>query len=242
MAGLSGIQADIKLATAVDAARIPAAPPKSTVFIVQMRDDPAVVYSGGIGNLKATKPGKGQKLNPNSADVRKYVTYLDGNHDRALAAVGAGTKIYSYHYALNGFAAVLTPAQVAALRARDDVVQVWRDVIRQPATDSTPDYLGLTGTGGVWDLQGKGEASSSASSIPASGRTPQLDQLDFPMRPAPVARNSGLPPPRAGTAPASRAKDGRKMTVTTRSSSPLLRSWFRTREFGHSAFGIPVPP
>ncbi len=120
--GLSGLGAAQAETNPVEynAANIPAAASKSAVFIVQMKADPAVAYSGGIANLKATKPGKGQKINPNSANVRKYVSYLDANHDRALAAVGAGNKIYSYHYALNGFAAVLTSAQVAALRARAD--------------------------------------------------------------------------------------------------------------------------
>ncbi|HUG97877.1 MAG TPA: S8 family serine peptidase [Gammaproteobacteria bacterium] len=144
---------------AADSAAIPAADAsaKSQVYIIMMRDDPAVAYEGGIAGYKATKPAKGNKIDPNNADVRKYVRYLNSTHEAALRAVGAGDKIYSYSYALNGFAAVLTAAQVEALRTRDDVVQVWQDEIRQPTTDSTPDYLGLTGPGGVWDVQGKGE-------------------------------------------------------------------------------------
>lgn len=156
LGGFGAAQAEIN-PVEYNAANIPAAATKSAVFIVQMKADPAVAYAGGIANLKATKPGKGQKINPNSANVRKYVAYLDSTHDQALASVRASTKIYSYHYALNGFAAVLTSAQVDALRARDDVVQIWRDEIRQPTTDSTPEYLGLTGGGGVWELEGKGE-------------------------------------------------------------------------------------
>jgi subtilisin family serine protease len=144
---------------AVDRAAVPAADTsaKSRVYIVMMRDDPAVAYEGDISGFKATKPAKGKKINPNSAQVRKYVSYLNSTHDKALSAVGAGNKIYDYSYALNGFAAVLTTAQVEALRARDDVVRVWQDEIRHPTTNSTPDYLGLTGPGGVWSLEGKGE-------------------------------------------------------------------------------------
>ncbi len=143
----------------VDNAAIPAADTsaKSNVYIVMMKDDPAVAYEGNIKGYKATKPGKGAKINPNSAQVKKYTAYLDSTHDKALSAVGAGGKIYSYHYALNGFAAVLSKSQVEALRARDDVVRVWQDEIRQPTTDSTPNYLGLKGESGVWALEGKGE-------------------------------------------------------------------------------------
>jgi subtilisin family serine protease len=156
MAGLGSIQAEDSLVdvTAVD---IPAKVSRSNVYIIQMRDDPAIAYTGDVAGYKATKPGKGQKINPNNAHVAKYVRFLTSTHNKALKAVGAKEKVYSYHYALNGFAAVLSSAQADALRARSDVVQVWQDERRQPTTDSTPDYLGLTGEGGVWDLQGKGE-------------------------------------------------------------------------------------
>jgi len=156
LTGLSTVQAEVNL-TGVTEANIPVAVSKSNVYIIQMRDDPVVAYAGGIARYNATKPGKGKKINPNSAHVKKYVNYLDSTHNKALRAVGVKEKIYSYRYALNGFAAVLTSAQFKALQARSDVVQIWRDELRQPATNSTPDYLGLTGPGGVWDLEGKGE-------------------------------------------------------------------------------------
>lgn len=168
---------------AVDSASIPAADTaaKSRVYIVMMRDNPAVAYDGGIGTYKATKPDMGKKINPNSAHVKKYVSYLNATHDSALSAVGAGEKIYSYSYALNGFAAILTSVQVEALRARGDVLRVWQDELRQPTTDSTPDYLGLTGAGGVWDLNGKGE--DIIVGIIDTGIWPEhpsfSDQIDF---------------------------------------------------------------
>ncbi len=158
LTGLGSVQAEIsRIDYDFNAVNISAAVDKSGVYIVQMKNDPAIAYLGDIAKYKATKPGKGQKINPKSANVKKYVAYLDSTHDQALSSVGASGKIYSYHYALNGFAAILTSAQVKALRVRGDVVNVWRDEIRQPTTDTTPDYLGLTGEGGVWDTQGKGE-------------------------------------------------------------------------------------
>ncbi len=149
-------QAEIPNDLRVDDSAVPAKF-DTNVYIVQMKEDPAVAYEGGIGRYKATKPQQGKKINPNSRAVRAYVAYLDSRHDDVLAAIGAGEKIYDYRFALNGFAAVLTPDQVKAVRARDDVVQVWRDELRQLNTDSTPDYLGVRGGGGVWETQGKGE-------------------------------------------------------------------------------------
>ena len=41
-----------------------------------------VSYEGGVKGYAATKPRKGQKINPNSGKVTKYKDYLDGRHAR----------------------------------------------------------------------------------------------------------------------------------------------------------------
>ena len=84
------------------------------VYIVQMVDEPVVAYEGTIKGLKATAPRSGQKINPFSAEVTAYVTYLKGKHDDALAKVGGAKKLYDFAYSFNGFAAKLTPAQAAS--------------------------------------------------------------------------------------------------------------------------------
>src|SRR5262245_11588767 len=60
----------------------------SGVYIVRMLEDPVVAYNGGIPGLKATKPNRGQKIDPNSANVVNYVAYLDARHTGALNGVG----------------------------------------------------------------------------------------------------------------------------------------------------------
>jgi hypothetical protein len=78
----------------------------SGLYVVQMSELPAIAYDGSRPGYAATKPGKGKKLNPNSAHVKKYVEMLDSEHGDALQSVGAaGEKIYDYHYSFNGFAA-----------------------------------------------------------------------------------------------------------------------------------------
>ena len=105
---------------------------KSTknVYIVGMIEAPVVAYKGGIPGFKATKPGKGQKIDPNSPEVVKYVGFLDSRHDQVLNSVGGGRKLYHYRYAFNGFAAELTDAQVAALAGNPSVISVERDSLR----------------------------------------------------------------------------------------------------------------
>ena len=82
-----------------------------SVYIVEMKDSPAVAYAGGIPGFTATKPNKGQKIDPNSNDVVKYAGYLKGKHSDLLATSGGSDKLYDYVYSFNGFAAKLTEKQ-----------------------------------------------------------------------------------------------------------------------------------
>jgi subtilisin family serine protease len=122
-----------------------------TVYIVEMADDPVISYDGGVAGLAATAPARGKKINPNSGAVKKYVDYLDSAHAAAASQVGA-TRFYDYRYSFNGFAAVMTGQQAQALRTLPGVLAVWADELRQPVTDNSPDFLGLTDpSGGLWE-------------------------------------------------------------------------------------------
>jgi len=123
--------------------------PASSIYIVQLEGDPVIAYEGGIKGYAATKPGKGKKLNPNSAHVKKYAAYLEAQQDQTMQSVGA-EKVYSYRYGLNGFAARMSSTEAEALRQRGDVLNVWKDEIRQLHTNTSPAYIGLTEGGEAW--------------------------------------------------------------------------------------------
>jgi len=128
------------------------------VYIVRMADQPVVAYQGGIQGLQATKPAKGQKIDPNSAKVKNYQAYLNGKHDSALNGVGGGRKLYDYNIVFNGFAAELTTDQVAQLAANPEVLSIEKDEARSLDTSSTPAFLGLDAPQtGLWTLGFKGE-------------------------------------------------------------------------------------
>lgn len=128
------------------------------VYIVRMADEPVVAYQGGIQGLQATKPAKGQKIDPNSAKVKNYQAYLNGKHDAALNGVGGGRKLYDYNISFNGFAAELTVDQVAQLAANPAVLSIEKDEARSLDTSSTPAFLGLDAPQtGLWTLGFKGE-------------------------------------------------------------------------------------
>ena len=92
---------------------------KNGVYIVQMKQAPAVTYKGDVAGYKATAPKKGQKINPLDPDVVKYVGYLKATHDATLQKAGGAAKLYSYGFTYNGFAAKLTQAQAAAIQKQD---------------------------------------------------------------------------------------------------------------------------
>jgi subtilisin family serine protease len=121
-------------------------------YIAIMKLPPAVAYEGDITGLEATRPGKGKKINPKSAHVKKYMDFLQKSHDDALVAAGTtvAAKVYSYTVALNGVAAALTEAQAEALARQPGVASVKLDAMRYATTDTSPTFLGLAGNQGVW--------------------------------------------------------------------------------------------
>lgn len=135
-----------------DDGRRPALPEKSSTYVVFMRSSAAIAYEGDVAGLPATAPDEGEKLDRTSTAVARYVRRLRSEQDAALRAAGAdpAAKLASYAYATNGFAASLTPAQAAALRAQPSVSMVMRDRILHVQTDASPDFLGLTAPNGPW--------------------------------------------------------------------------------------------
>ena len=130
------------------------AAPKNGVYIVQMKASPVVSYTGDIHGYNATKPNKGQKIDPLAGNTLSYVSYLQGKHDEAIRKVRGGPKIYSYTFSFNGFAAKLTEKQAAALAKQSDVLAVTPDELQEVQTSTTPRFLGLTDPGGLWDQLG----------------------------------------------------------------------------------------
>ena len=137
---------------------------KNGIYIVQMKDAPAATYKGGVAGFKATAAKPGQKIDPLSPDVVRYVGYLKEKHDTALRNVGNGNKLYSYAFSFNGFAAKLTDAQAAAMAKQDGVVAVSEDELMTADTATTPAFLGISNPGGLWDqLGGVGDKKTSGA-------------------------------------------------------------------------------
>ena len=163
------------LPTAV-AAKAPAAGQftQDGIYLVQMSQLPVVAYTGGVKGLKATAPADGKKIDPSSGKVTAYADFLKTRHAAVLAKVG-GKKLYDYVYSYNGFAAKLTAAQANRMARAAGVLAVSPDEIRLADTSSTPDFLGLTDGGGLWDQLGgvKGAGEGVIIGIVDSGIWPE---------------------------------------------------------------------
>lgn len=121
-------------------------------YVVILAADPAIAYQGGTPGYQATKPGRGQKINPNSAHVRRYTRFLESKQAEVLQGAGIPTSsvVNSYTIALNGFSLLATQEQVAEIELQKGVLMVLEDEMRQPTTDSSPDFLGLSDPAGPY--------------------------------------------------------------------------------------------
>jgi len=138
-------------------------------YIVQLTDSPLASYRGGVAGLAATNPAAiGQvRLDPKSAASKAYLDYLAGRQSAVQSALQAtlGRAVafpYSYRYAYNGFAAVLTEQEAAAVANLSGVAQVQKEYVRELQTDAGPAWIGAPGvwsgadTGGLAGTKGEG--------------------------------------------------------------------------------------
>jgi subtilisin family serine protease len=114
-------------------------------YIVVMKDEPLIVEFGQDGL--------------DSAGAQKERVKKDKKHDEVLAESGASAsdKVNSYTNALNGFSAILSYEEAQALASDDSVSAVIADELQQPDTDSSPEFIGVTGPAGPWQTGYDGE-------------------------------------------------------------------------------------
>jgi subtilisin family serine protease len=147
-----GLSVFMSAATAADNGQ--GKPRANNAYIVQMAEMPVAAYQGNAKGYAATKPKKGQKIDPNAPSVVSYMAYLTAKHDAAMAGAGASKKLYTYGYVFNGFAAEMTPEQAEKLAQTSGVLSVTKDEFRSLDTASTPNFLGLTGPSGFYNTTG----------------------------------------------------------------------------------------
>ncbi len=114
-------------------------------YVVVMEDEPLVAQFGQ------------DRLETRAAKNRGRA--LAKGHEKALKAVGltVSDTTHQYTVSLNGFAVALNDTQLEKMRTTDGVMMVLPDVMRYKQTDSSGDFLGLTGGGGAYSRGVDGE-------------------------------------------------------------------------------------
>ncbi|RVU37688.1 S8 family peptidase [Rheinheimera riviphila] len=123
-------------------------------YVVQLAAAPAASYTGGVAGFAATKPAAGQKLDVDASAVQNYLGYLDQVHSNVLAAVPAVEAIHQFNLVFNGFTAMLTDAEVRALKKNSSVAQIQVDEPHELTTNYTPAFLSLDAADGIWAKAG----------------------------------------------------------------------------------------
>ena len=170
-------------------------------YIVQLVEAPVASYDGGTAGIPATKPAPGQKVKANSPNSKKYEAHLRNEQRKALRASGVkeSAKKQEYTVAFNGFTAQLTQAEADALKSNKAIANVWEDEIRHADTVGTPEYLGMSGPGGVWQTQfGSGKGKKATDGIAEAGKGMVVGVIDTGIDPenpsfAPLAGGPAAP-------------------------------------------------
>jgi hypothetical protein len=123
-------------------------------YIVQLTDKPIASYTGEVSGYAATQPAPGQRLDLGSTEVQLYGDYLNQKKAAVTSAIAGAPITYNYNVVMNGFAAMLTDAEVRALKARGDVASITEDEPRHTVTSYTPAFLGLDKPNGLWSKLG----------------------------------------------------------------------------------------
>lgn len=123
-------------------------------YIVQLQEAATASYNGGISGLAATRPAGGSRLDLSASAVRDYIAYIENRQTAVLSTLPSVEPIHRFSIAFNGFSALLTDAEVRQLKGNPAVLAVEEDVPRQLDTNYTPEFIGLTQPGGLWDQLG----------------------------------------------------------------------------------------
>jgi hypothetical protein len=174
--------------------------------LVKLDHDSLATYTGEVSGLDATSPAvTGRGLSGGTAE-RRYEAYLAAREAEFTAAlessVPAATVGQSLRTVYGGVAAVVPANQIGDVLAIDGVVAVQADELREPLTDSSPEFIGAdslypqlggtadAGTGttiGVLDTGAWPEHPSFADQgnlVPRPGPALECEFGDNPVTPA----------------------------------------------------------
>ncbi len=124
-------------------------------YIVLLQDAPLARYDGTVRGLAATSPAAlgSQRLDLTAPASVAYLDHLENQQAQLLTTLddvfGRNVEtLFHYKYALNGFAAWLTPQEAAYIATLPNVSLVEREQVFQLQTDAGPNWIEASQ---IWD-------------------------------------------------------------------------------------------
>ena len=188
--GAAGLVVGLATTQTADAAPSQA----SATYLVQLTDAPASGYTGGVAGYAGTKPAAGTKIDASAPAVTRYRGYLKARQDGVLTKAASAKAFNRYSVTFNGFAARMTAGDAATLARTPGVKLVLKDEARKVDTTRTPEFLGLTKRGGIWDQLGGPRRGAGAGVVVGSidsGLWPENPSVAPLVSPKPVPQFTG---------------------------------------------------
>ena len=116
-------------------------------YLIRLADEAVPSYDGGVPGLSPSAPPAGEQLDPASAPVADYRQHLVEEQvafvERMERTVGHDVEVpFTYQYAVNGLAAVLTSDEAREVALDPAVLSIVPDQERQLHTDAGPQWSG----------------------------------------------------------------------------------------------------
>jgi hypothetical protein len=132
----------------------------SAGYIIQLKAQPGISKAQELGELLPSNQVvgiAGNNYNSATPAMQAYTNALEKKQKEVAGQLGSITIQHSYKHTFNGFSAQLTPKQKSVLESHPDVLGIWEDKLEKITTSNTPEFLGLTGSGGQHNSDIKGE-------------------------------------------------------------------------------------
>ncbi len=126
-------------------------------YVVQLVDDSAALYTGGLPNLQRTSPSGSDSLDATDPAVVAYSDYLETEQQEVADSVGADVET-SLTLSINGFVADLTVDQAIDLSLDPRVAAVTPDEVLQIDGSPANEYLDVEG---MWNQVGGVEGAGA---------------------------------------------------------------------------------